>query len=342
MNTPSPPTLRLAPLQGITTATFRRVLASHFGGLDGAIAPFVSLGGGSKVSPKKLKDIVPEREGTLPLVPQYLGRAAESFAAVAKAVHDLGYDEINWNLGCPQKAIVKKRRGAGLLAHPVEIRAILDEVVPVLPGRLSVKIRLGVADQDESLEVLRILNDYPICLVTIHPRTARQMYTGTVDLAALECCLDVMRHPVEFSGDVVSLRTFTELRERFPAITRWMLGRGIIADPALAEAIKAGEDRRVTFIPRLRAFHDELLAAYREELFGPVPILGRMKEIWSYLACSFQEKKRILRKVRRVQRVEQYEEAVNTFFDRAPTWIGPPRPGSDEEPDTIPYPGPQP
>ncbi len=320
------PTLRLAPLQGITTATFRRVFAAHFSGLDGAVAPFISLGGGSKVSPKKLKDIVPEREGPLPLVPQYLGRAAESFAAVARGVHDLGYDEINWNLGCPQPNIVKKRRGAGLLAHPDEIREVLDQTVPSLPGALSAKIRLGVDNPDEALEVLRVLDDYPLRSVTIHPRTARQMYAGAVDLDAFERCLAATRHPVEYSGDIVSLQTFAELRERFPSMTRWMLGRGIIADPALAETVIAAKDTRVTFLPRLRSFHDELLAAYKSELFGPVPVLGRMKELWSYLACSFEEKKRVLRKIRRVQHVEQYEDVVNAFFDSAPTWIGPPRP----------------
>lgn len=331
--------LRLAPLQGITTRTFRRVLVSHFGGLDGAVSPFISLGGGTKVNQKKLKDILPEKEGFIPLVPQYLGHAAESFVAVARAVHDLGYDEINWNLGCPQPFIVKKRRGAGLLAHPDEIRTILDTCVPNLPAALSVKMRLGVENAAESLEVLRVLNDYPIRLITIHARTARQMYAGTADLKAFEHCMSITRHPVEYSGDIVDLATFGALRERFPALTRWMLGRGIVADPALAEALKAGVDNRATFLPRLRAFHDELLAAYTSELFGPVPVLGRMKEFWAHLAPSFRNKKRIIRKVRRAQRVEQYAEIVKAFFDSTPTWIGPPRPGSDVEPDTIPYAG---
>jgi tRNA-dihydrouridine synthase B len=183
MNTPL---LILAPMRGITTMHYRKVFVRHFHGLDIEMAPFISTVRAERIHSKLLKDVLPENSSGLPLIPQLIGNNADDFVHMATALHDLGYNEINWNLGCPHKPIRKKQRGSGLLPHPDRIDILLNEICDRSPCRVSVKVRLGVSDPSELMKVIPVLNRYPLSEIIIHPRTAEQMYDGQVDLDAFE------------------------------------------------------------------------------------------------------------------------------------------------------------
>ncbi len=276
----STPTLILAPMRGITTMHYRRAFVRHFQGLDIEMAPFISTVNAERINPKLLKDVLPENNSGLPLIPQLIGNKADDFVQMGIALHDLGYDEINWNLGCPHKPIRKKRRGSGLLPHPDIVDTILDQVCDRSPCRISVKVRLGVADKSELIKLAPVLNRYPLSEVIIHPRTAEQMYTGTVDLDAFEEVYQAVNHPVCYNGDITNLAFFQIVAKRFPEIDRYMLGRGLLANPFLCEEIKnysAGK----TPIDRIAAFHADVLASYEAVLHGDHPVLGKMKEFWT-------------------------------------------------------------
>lgn len=313
--------LILAPLQGVTTVTYRQVYARHFPGLDGSVAPFISLGGGDHVHPRKLRDVLPESNRELPVVPQYLGNSAEGMLAVAHAVAELGYTQLNWNLGCPQKFIVKKRRGAGLLACSERIRAILEQAADQLPLQLSAKIRLGVDDPAQGLSAIDVLNDFPLTSVTIHARTAVQQYEGEVDHDAFAAAFARCSHPVFYNGDIFRVSDFETVAARFSSLAGVMLGRGVVRDPFLPTGIAGcepldGGEKTV----RVRAFLDELYRAYCELLYGPVPVLGKMKELWCYQAMAFEEWKRIWRKVRRTRTLEEYVTTVDRLFESGLHW----------------------
>ena len=197
--------LILAPMRGITTMHYRKAFVRHFQGLDIEMAPFISTVGAERINPKLLKDVLPSSNSGLPLIPQLIGNRADDFVRMACALRELGDNEVNWNLGCPHKPIRKKRRGSGLLPHPDAVDAILDQVCERSPCRISVKVRLGVSDKSELMKLVPVLNRYPLSEVVIHPRTAEQMYTGTVDLDAFEEAFQALELPVCYNGDIDSL-----------------------------------------------------------------------------------------------------------------------------------------
>lgn len=316
------PAICLAPMRGITNATYRKIFVQHFKGLDQAMAPFIpTVKPSSKgIKPSVLKDIMPENNTDLPLVPQIIGNNAKDFIYMAQTLNKLGYAEINWNLGCPWPQVVKKCRGSGLLARPDLINSFLEEVMPALPCRLSIKMRLGLNDPEQAFAVIPFLNNYPLSELIIHPRTASQMYEGTVDLRTFEKCLEISEHTVVYNGDIKDTADFCKISDRFPDIKKWMIGRGLLANPFLAEEIKnvcsETDDKAI----KIREFHNDLLEAYKTLLHGGNPVLGKMKEIWFYLSQSFESGGRILKKIQLCQRLDDYEKTLKTFFQKQAQW----------------------
>lgn len=307
----------LAPMRGVTTVAYRNAFMNHFKGLDEAMAPFIPTVHADTVKPKLLKEIEPEINQSLPLIPQIIGRDAHDFMVMADAMFALGYDEVNWNLGCPWKHVRKKKRGSGLLTHPDLLRAVLDPACEKYPGQISVKVRLGVEDNEALQQIVPLFNEYPLKEVTIHPRNAEQMYDGTVDLDAFETAYKALKAPVAYNGDINDLAFFQQLTERFPNIRHYMLGRGLLMNPFLCEVLKAGEDTVDNKIERIRAFHTELCEAYKEEMFGDKPVLGKMKEMWKYLAAHLTNGKKLFKKVKKAHKVETYEQIIEEYLTNA-------------------------
>lgn len=310
------PFLYLAPLRGITDVLFRNVFVRHFGGFDMAVAPFLNPQRSPSNKKKMLADLFPEDNQRLPVTPQLLDNRAEDFLHLAKRLEDLGYTSINWNLGCPAPMVANKGRGSGLLPFPDEIIRQLDQVVPRLHATLSIKMRLGFHDKSESIALLPRLNDYPLDEIIIHPRIGKQMYRGTTDQEGFAACLDHTRHRVAYNGDITSPEVFQALSLRFPAIDRWMIGRGVLANPLLAEEIKGYATTDLTTKhERIRAFHDELVEAYRQRLSGPGHLLGKVKQLWLYLHLSFPGKEKPFKKIKKARTEEQLLAAVEQMFD---------------------------
>ncbi len=301
-------------MRGITTMHYRKAFVHHFQGLDIEMAPFIPTVSAGKINPKLLKDVLPENNSGLPLIPQVIGNKADDFVQMSIALHDLGYHEINWNLGCPHKPIRKKRRGSGLIPYPDTVDAILDQVCDRSPGRISVKVRLGISDKSELMKLIPVLNKYPLSEVIIHPRTAEQMYDGTVDLDAFEDAFQAMERPVCYNGDINDLAFFQSLQNRFPTIERFMLGRGLLANPFLCEIIKSGNPKPENAIDRIAAFHDELVSSYETLLHGGHPVLGKMKEFWTYQATHLSNGRKMFKKLKKTQHLATYKAIVSEFL----------------------------
>ena len=233
--------LILAPMQGLTELMFRKVYRTCFpGALDLAISPFLSLTHGNLADAwKKIDDVLPEaNQDSIPVIPQILGKEPIEFVELANRLHEIGYTEVNWNIGCPMRRVTAKHRGSGILPYPDEVRSILDYIMPRLRPALSVKMRLGLHSPDEIFNLIPILNDYPLLNITIHPRTGKQQYSGQVDLDTFEQTLPLLKHQVIYNGDLCTVADFRRLRQRFPKIQHYMIGRGILYDPLLPLKIK--------------------------------------------------------------------------------------------------------
>ncbi len=321
------PDICLAPLKGVTDAVFRTTYAEFFSGIDWAVTPFLTTVKGARIKPSHLKQVLPENNLLMPVVPQIISKTAVNFTFLAEALFDLGYETVNWNLGCPYPMVAKKGRGSGMLPTPEAIDLFLDQALAAMSGRLSIKMRLGRHHPDEIESLLPILNRYPIESITIHPRTGVQMYTGRPDLDAFERCLSMTRHSVIYNGDIVSRASFDELQARFPQISRWMIGRGVMADPFLPGAIKGTTLNGEACLKQFHKFHDALFERYEKVLFGPSHLLDRMKGLWSYFCNGFRNGRDLLKKIHKTQKTVDYCDVVKRFFSEQAIWQG-----GDEEP----------
>ena len=284
------------------------------------MAPFISTVSAERINPKLLKDVLPENDSGLPLIPQVIGNKAHDFVQMNIALHDLGYNEVNWNMGCPHKPIRKKRRGSGLLPHPELVDSILDTVCGNSPCKISVKVRLGVADKSELMNLIPVLNKYPLSEVVIHPRTAEQMYNGAVDLDAFDKAFQQLERPVCYNGDINDLAFYQKVKTRFPTINRFMLGRGLLGNPFLCEIIKNGNSTVPNAITRISAFHEEVLASYEAVLHGDNPVLGKMKEFWTYQATHLSNGRKLFKKLKKSQHLSSYKNIVSEFLNES-EWI---------------------
>jgi tRNA-dihydrouridine synthase B len=304
-------TIYSSPLQGFTDFRFRNTFKKYFGGIDKYVAPYIRVNGKFEIKQGNERDLLPANNSSLNIIPQIITKDADEFLFVAKYVQNLGYTELNWNLGCPYPMVAKKGMGSGLLSTPDKINEILTRVFAETDIKVSIKMRLGYESPQEIFHVLPVLEKYRLANITIHPRIGKQLYKGEVDLNTFEECLGLSSHKIFYNGDITSVWGFREMKERFPAINNWMIGRGLIADPFLPAMIKADnpvypENRFEVFT----SFHDALFSSYEEALSGQKHLLLKMYSLWEFFIHSFPNSPKGLKKIKKAQSLSVYREAV--------------------------------
>ncbi|MGX7666909.1 tRNA dihydrouridine synthase [Flavobacterium pedocola] len=308
-------TLLSSPLQGFTDFRFRNAFHNYFGGIDTFYSPYIKLNGKLVVKGSYERDILPENNNTLQVIPQIITNDAEEFLFVAKYVKQLGYNELNWNLGCPYPMVAKCGMGSGLISNTERIDQILERAHTETDIIVSMKMRMGYENPTEILDVFPILEKYPIKNIAIHARIGKQLYKGGVDLDSFQKCLDVSKHKLYYNGDITSVEKFRMLKERFPSINHFMIGRGLIADPFLPSMIK----NNTTEYPKNRfeifeEFHDTIYRDYDAYLQGPTPIKMKMLGFWEYFSESFSNPQKTFKKIKKAGNSKHYEEAVREIF----------------------------
>ena len=272
--------LWLAPLRGVTIRVFRETFAEAIreAGFAGAYAPFIPANPGIRVNDRLLADLQPfpaETPPALPLVPQVITKHPDAMRELLRAFRDRGFDRADLNAGCPFPMIVRRGRGSGLLRTPDVLEALLAAGCEEMgPGRFSLKVRLGVDSPDDLRSLLPRINRYPLAALTVHARTAKQMYAGEVDRARFAEILAASTNPVIYNGDA-ELDRLDELPDGVSGV---MVGRAFVR--ALGARADVGD--------LLRAY----VARSQAELCGDVPVLGRMKELLTYW-CAVPRWKRL-------------------------------------------------
>ena len=310
--------LILAPIRGVTTAIYRKVYSDFFSGIDEAMAPFIPTTKGEKVSRSHFKDILFENNiNSIPLIPQLIGKKSSEFINAINFLQKYGYSEVNLNMGCPATQIINKGRGSGLISDPKFTETLLSEIIEKSSAKISIKIRLGVENPNDIFELIPTINSIGISSCTIHPRTAAQGYSGDIDLDRYGKALQMINKPVILSGDINNLQIFQKVKNSYPETAAWMLGRGVLQNPFLPSIIKNEHDENNKSYITIKKFHDKLYKEYSKILFGPAPLLGRMKEVWSYLYLYFdyRDGKKIFKKVKKSVNPNNYLKHVNNFFE---------------------------
>lgn len=302
-----------APLQGYTDATFRNLHEKYFGGVSAYYTPFVRLEKGSNFRKRELRDIDPLFNKVSHLIPQLLAGTPDELHIITGLLREKGYHEIDINMGCPFPLIARKGKGAGILSDPDGVRVLLDAVTQYPDLLFSLKMRLGMECVEEMEALLPIINQYPLREVTIHARQGKQQYKGVVDLDGFARFLSQCKHPVVYNGDVCTLNDIRSIETRFPKISGIMIGRGLLANPALALEYAGTLLDQNSKLKKLQLMHDELLETVCNRLQGDAHILAHMKSWWEYLLPDLE--KRIRKHILKSNKLITYKDAVREAWD---------------------------
>ncbi len=313
-------TLLSSPLQGFTDFKFRNAFNHYFGGIDTFYAPYIRLDGKMVIKSSYQRDLQPENNTTLEVIPQVMTNNPDEFLFVVKYIQQLGYKELNWNLGCPYPMVTKQGMGSGLICNPEKINEVLKRAHNETDVIVSMKMRMGYENPEEILDVFPILDNYPLKNIAIHARIGKQLYKGDVNLEAFQKCIESTKHKLYYNGDITSVAKFQEMQNRFPSIDHFMIGRGLIADPFLPSMIK----NNTTKYPANRwhifsEFHDTIYQQYDAALSGPTPIKMKMLGFWEYFSQSFSNPQKTYKKIKKAANPRAYTQAVAEILNNERT-----------------------
>lgn len=306
--------IHFAPLQGYTEVFYRNAHAACFGGADVYYTPFVRLEK-EGFRRKDIRGLEPAENRVPRLIPQLIAPTPEKAEAVLSLFIEKGYTEADINLGCPFPMLAKRHNGSGLLPYPEEVKALLELTLKYPRISFSVKMRLGWERPDECLALAPVINDFPLRHVTMHPRLGKQQYKGKADLEGFAAFLHLCRHPLIYNGDIDSPEDIRRIQKLFPAIAGVMIGRGLLANPALATEYK--ENRSLTpdeIKEKLYAMHASVYERYAAQLEGgDAQLLNKMKVFWEYLMPDAGKKP--LKAIHKSTSLDKYNRAIHAFFD---------------------------
>lgn len=300
-----------APMEGITGYIYRNSYNKFFNNIDKYFTPFIVPNVSTSLKTKELRDILPENNKGIKIVPQILTNDSEGFITTCKKLQQLGYNEVNLNLGCPSGTVVSKNRGSGFLAKREELDKFLDEIFKVNGMKISIKTRIGKDSPEEFYELIKIFNKYPMEELIVHPRIQKDFYKNKPNLEIFKDALALSVNPVCYNGDIFTGDDYNKLIETFPQLTKVMLGRGILANPGLVDSIKNNKN---TDKKAVKAFHDEILNTYIEIYKESRNAMLRMKELWGYMIYIFSDNKSYAKKIKKAQKLNDYNAAVLSLF----------------------------
>jgi tRNA-dihydrouridine synthase len=313
--------LILAPIHGMTNAFYRNQYACLFGGMDIYFAPFIGISNMRKTNAAVFDDLLKANNTeNLSIVPQLLGNNSADFSFFASTIVDMGYNEINWNIGCPYQKVARKKKGSGLLPYPDKIKEFLDNVSKKTTYELSIKMRLGSDNYEEGLKVIQVLNDYPLKSIIIHARTGSQEYSGQVDLEAFDALYSLSRHSITYNGDIYTLADYKRIQERFPSINSFMIGRSALRNPFLASAIKGNPVSIDQKVLKTQQFHQIFYRYHQQVQKTERTFLNKMKEFWVYIAVQIDSSQELLNKIKASQSVLEYDTLICQLFQSIRTW----------------------
>lgn len=305
----------LAPMEGITGYLFRQAQQEFFRPMDQYFTPFLAPNQNRCMNTRERKEVLPEHNRGKKTVPQILTNRAEDFLRTCRELQELGYSEVNLNLGCPSGTVAAKKRGAGFLGVPEELQRFLEQIFDKAEVKISVKTRLGIEDPEEFFPIIKIYNQYPLEELIIHPRVQKDFYKKKPRLEVFREAAGQSRAPVCYNGDLFTPGDLHRFRKEFPEIGRVMIGRGAIVNPGFLNCIPEENVKGLGITKeQMKGFHDRLLSDYGKELSGEKNLLFKMKELWYYMIRLFPDHEKEGKKLKKVQHLWEYREIVERLF----------------------------
>ncbi len=301
-----------APLQGFTEAPYRRIHNAVCGGVAKYYTPFIRLEHG-QIRKKDLREALPEQNVGVCVIPQVIANSAEEFSVLAEKLISLGHQEIDINMGCPFPLQTRTGRGSGILPHPENVEAVLNEAQRIREERgvrFSLKMRLGQESGEECLTLLPIINSVELEHVTVHPRIGRNQYKGELDLDTFRKFYEASSNPIVFNGMLLSVEDMLRIEEEYPKLKGLMIGRGLLARPTLATEYQTGKMLTDVEVRRqVLQMHQTLLTHYEKAIEGgESQLVQKMHSFWEYQEPLFGHK--LVKQVMKSGNLRRYREAV--------------------------------
>jgi len=326
-----------APMEGFTGYTFRRLHHKYFPGMDAYFTPFISPTKDNNFTPRQIRDLAPENNPPVRIVPQVMTRIPEHFVWAALELTKYGCSEVNLNLGCPSGTVCSKGKGAGMLEDVEALDRFFYEVFRELEPygiRIGIKTRLGLEDPEHFKKLIPVYLRYPFSEIIVHPRIRRDFYSAPVrmeyftEIYDQHCSqnsvpeADASKIPgtsvksasagiLVYNGGLSTVESIRRLEDRFPNLKAVMLGQGMLKNPALVREAQGGPKLNKE---ELTAFMEELFEGSCEELGSAHNALFRMKDHWKQAALSFEENKKGLKRIMKAKNESDYRAAVDAYL----------------------------
>ena len=300
-----------APLEGLTDSIYRTLHHKYFPGVDRYYTPFFSPTVHRALTPRESRELPAADTLGVTVVPQILCKVSADFIWMTGMCQDLGYEEVNLNLGCPSGTVTAKGKGSGMLRDLENLDRFLEEIFSGTQLPISVKTRIGFADPEEFPAILDVLEQYPVKELTIHPRVRSAFYNGPVNTEAFDHAVRHSKTPLCYNGDLTSLPQIQQLSKKYPTIDSVMVGRGLIADPGL---FTDGGTTNET----LAAFLSELLEQYLVAFGGSRNAMFRLKEQWGMLQKNFEGGEKLFKQLRKTTDLTEFRSITGQILSAVP------------------------
>ncbi len=299
-----------APLEGITGYIFRNAYNEIYGNVDKFFSPFVAPSESSPLTPKERRDLSPENNRGINLVPQILTCRPDHFIEAAKEMQSMGCREVNLNLGCPSGTVCAKGKGAGFLEDTSALQSFLFDIYSFSGSegmKISIKTRLGYEQPDEFFSLLDIFNEFPVSELIVHPRIRSDFYKGEPRREYFTYALSHAKCPVVYNGNIFTGKDYEDLADALGSLPDpVMLGRGLVSDPSLADKLRG--DTSETDMLKFRKLHDTLYHEYQKVMAPDINVLHKMRELWSYWKVLFEGRQENERDFKRLLKAKKYAE----------------------------------
>jgi tRNA-dihydrouridine synthase len=222
------PLTALAPMQDVTDLPFMRVMA-HYGAPDFFFTEFFRVHSQSRPEKHIVRSIVENHTGR-PVFAQLIGEHVPDLLRTVRELLALPVAGIDLNLGCPAPKIYKKNVGGGLLRDPAKVDELLGALRAAVPGRLTVKMRIGFDSTEHFETLLKLVDRHRVDLLSVHGRTVKEMYRSDVHYDFIARAAARVRCPVLANGNVTSAAKAASVLAATGA-AGVMIGRHAIRNP---------------------------------------------------------------------------------------------------------------
>lgn len=300
-----------APMEGITDSIYRKLHHKYFPGIDRYYTPFFSPTVHRSLTGREARELPPADTLPVQVIPQLLTKNPEDFLWMTGVCKELGYPEVNLNLGCPSGTVTAKGKGSGMLRDLDLLDLFLNEIFTGSPLPISIKTRIGFTEPEEFFKILAIYNRYPISELTIHPRVRQSFYSGAVNMDMFRYAAQNSKVTLCYNGNLTTSEDIRYFSESFPDIESVMLGRGLVGNPGLVTP--GGTTPQI-----LESFLNELFEEYAIHFGGTRNAMFRLKENWRYLFCLFIPDSRLQKRLRKTTDASEYKSITHEILHNLP------------------------